>query len=426
MVIGAIEALRQHDLKLLLAYGTVSQLGFMTALIGVGLTGAALGVLVAHAMFKAALFLVVGIIDKRTGTRDLRHLSGLRTAAPGLAVVAALAALSMAGIPPLLGFVTKEAAYDLLILDGDWVVLAVAALASAVTVTYSARFWLGAFGGRGSTSLRPLPSPGGLFLPPALLAAGSVLLGLFPTRLGSAISEATGQTLKLVLWPGWKPALAVSLTVIVTGIALFAALSMRERGPLINGRALPSGSGLYRAGIRSLNHSARVVTGIMQNGSLPVYLAVILTTVLGVPAVVWALGGDASPQLPLANDLPEAALVAIAIVAGIAAARAHDDWPQFSSSGSSVTPFPGIYVVFGAPRSRAHATAHRDPHGRALCDRAGQAATQVWSRATIAFPPSAPRRGRVRWPIRCRRRRPDDVGAAGPIRRRRLHRRIRR
>lgn len=349
MVIGAIEALRQHDLKLLLAYGTVSQLGFMTALIGVGLTGAALGVLVAHAMFKAALFLVVGIIDKRTGTRDLRHLSGLRAAAPGLAVVAALAALSMAGIPPLLGFVTKEAAYDLLILDGDWVVLTVAALASALTVTYSARFWLGAFGGRGSTSLRPLPSPAGLFLPPAVLAAGSVLLGLFPSRLGSAISEATGQTLKLVLWPGWKPALAVSLTVIATGIALFAALSMQKRVPLINGLALPSGSGVYRAGIRSLNRSARVVTGIMQNGSLPVYLAVILTTVLVVPAVVWAFGGDASPQLPVANDLPEAALVAIAIVAGIAAARAQRRLAAVLLLGVVGYAVSGIYVVFGAP-----------------------------------------------------------------------------
>ena len=115
MLVGGWAALRQTDLKLLLAYGTVSQLGFLTVVFGAGTRDAALAglaMLLAHALFKAALFLVVGVVDHTTGTRDLRELSGLGRRAPVLAVVAALAAASMAGLPPLAGFVAKEAAFE--------------------------------------------------------------------------------------------------------------------------------------------------------------------------------------------------------------------------------------------------------------------------------------------------------------------------
>ena len=105
MVIGAYRSLRQHDLKLLLAYGTVSQLGFLVILVGAGTADAALAgvtMLLAHALYKACLFLVVGAIDHATGTRDLRRLSGLRRSMPGLALASLIAAASMAGLPPML------------------------------------------------------------------------------------------------------------------------------------------------------------------------------------------------------------------------------------------------------------------------------------------------------------------------------------
>jgi multicomponent Na+:H+ antiporter subunit A len=108
MLVGGYRALRQHDLKLLLAYGTVSQLGFMFALFGVGspeATKAGAALLLAHGLFKAGLFLTVGIIDHQAHTRDVRLLDGLGRQMPVLCAAAVVAAASMAGLPPLFGFV---------------------------------------------------------------------------------------------------------------------------------------------------------------------------------------------------------------------------------------------------------------------------------------------------------------------------------
>src|SRR3712207_4520241 len=154
MLVGGYRALRQHDLKLLLAFGTVSQLGFLLVLVGAGsreLATAGLAMTAAHALFKSTLFLTVGVVDHTTGTRDLRELSGLGRRLPVLAGVAVLAAASMAGVPPLLGFVGKEAAFTAM-LDGGLpdrtaalLVLAGIVLGSVLTAAYTARFVWGAF-----------------------------------------------------------------------------------------------------------------------------------------------------------------------------------------------------------------------------------------------------------------------------------------
>ena len=114
MVLGGWHSLRELDLKLILAFGTVSQLGFMAVLVGIGdanVAMAGIAMLVAHALFKASLFMVVGIIDHSTGTRDVRKLARLGHRLPGLAITAAVAGASMAGIPVTLGFVGKETAF---------------------------------------------------------------------------------------------------------------------------------------------------------------------------------------------------------------------------------------------------------------------------------------------------------------------------
>ena len=165
MLLGGWTALRQHDLKLLLAYGTVSQLGLLTAVFGgsnhdAGLAGAAL--LLAHALFKSTLFLVVGIIDVSTGTRDLRTLSGLGRRAPVLAAIAVLAAASMAGLPPMVGFVGKEAAFAAFLHGTGGVDLAVLAglvIGSALTVAYTLRFLWGAFADKAAVPETPAPRP---------------------------------------------------------------------------------------------------------------------------------------------------------------------------------------------------------------------------------------------------------------------------
>ncbi|HRE00037.1 MAG TPA: proton-conducting transporter membrane subunit, partial [Ilumatobacteraceae bacterium] len=102
MVLGGLRALRQHDLKLLLAYGTVSQLGFLVVLFGIGTpeaTLAATAMLLAHALFKAALFMAVGTVDRHTGTRDLRLIPGLRRGWRSFRIMTFASAASMAGLP---------------------------------------------------------------------------------------------------------------------------------------------------------------------------------------------------------------------------------------------------------------------------------------------------------------------------------------
>src|SRR5690606_16816575 len=153
LLVGGYRALRQYDLKLVLAFGTVSQLGLIILLVGLGTRGAALAGLAmigAHAMFKASLFLVVGVVDAAAGTRDLRRLTGVGRALPWTAVAGGLATASMIGLPPFAGYVAKEAGLESL-LHGegpvwvDTVVLWSVVVGSMFTVAYGLRFWWGAF-----------------------------------------------------------------------------------------------------------------------------------------------------------------------------------------------------------------------------------------------------------------------------------------
>lgn len=166
LLVGGYRALRQHDLKLVLAFGTVSQLGLIILLVGLGTRSAALAGLAmigAHAMFKASLFLVVGVVDAATGTRDLRRLTGVGRALPLTALAGGLATASMIGLPPLAGYVAKEAALEAL-LHGegpgwvDAVVLIGVVVGSMFTVAYGIRFFWGRSRPR-STSRPPWHGP---------------------------------------------------------------------------------------------------------------------------------------------------------------------------------------------------------------------------------------------------------------------------
>src|SRR5690606_9735477 len=173
MLLGGWRALRETDLKKLLAYGTVSQLGFLIVLFGAGTGAAALAgvaMLLAHALFKASLFLVVGVVDHAAGRRDMRGLSGLARSLPWTCGAAVLAGMSMAGLPPLWGFVSKEAALDALL--DDPVVLTAVVAGSALTAAYTLRFLWGAFGAKaGRRATRDKRQGGRVVCPEARLAA---------------------------------------------------------------------------------------------------------------------------------------------------------------------------------------------------------------------------------------------------------------
>jgi len=324
MIFGGLRALRQDDLKLLLAFGTVSQLGFLVAVLGAGtpqatLAGAAL--LLAHGLFKASLFMVTGVIDRQTGTRDLRLLSGLGRRMPALAVVGVVAAASMAGLPPLVGFVAKEAVFEAYLHGGMGPVgpLALAGLVvgSILTVAYSARFVRGAFATQAHPSQRcvgsqaPLPSRA-FQAPAALLALASLVAGLLPMLIGPLVSSA-GSALdpnveveSLSLWHGLTPALGLSALVVALGAVLVlaggrvAAVQQRFGG-------WSGADDAYVATLRGLNRTADRVTGFAQNGSLPVYLSVILLTVVTLSGTALLSGGmfpsPAFAELVLAESL---------------------------------------------------------------------------------------------------------------------------
>jgi multicomponent Na+:H+ antiporter subunit A len=165
MIAGGLRALRRYDLKLLLAFGTMSQLGLMLVLLGAGTAEATVAgctLLLAHAVFKAPLFMVVGMIDHETGTRDIRALRRLGPGWGPVELIAVVSAASMAGVPLAFGFVAKEAAYEAFAhrdFAGGWAVLAGIVVGSILTFAYSARFVWGILRPWPPDAVAPPPPP---------------------------------------------------------------------------------------------------------------------------------------------------------------------------------------------------------------------------------------------------------------------------
>lgn len=290
MLLGGWRALRLNDLKLVLAYGTVSQLGFLTLLAGVGDRDAALAaaaMILAHALFKAPLFLVTGIVDHAAGTRDLRRLSGVGRSLPHVCAVAVTAAASMAALPPLLGFATKEAAFDAL-LHGDtadrWA-LGITVAGSMLTVAYTVRFVWGAFWRKPGVADTPVHGVGWAFLaPPAVLAVCGLVLGPgvgWTDRLLGAYAAAfpaPAHPYHLALWHGWGTALTLSVVATAGGVVLFAV-----RGPVVRLSrriAWPTADSVFGHLLLGLERLSLQITGFVQRGSLSVYLATTLLVML--------------------------------------------------------------------------------------------------------------------------------------------------
>ena len=294
LVFGGLLALRQSDLKSLLAYSTVSQLGMMVALYGLSTelaVAAATIHLLSHAIFKGGLFLVAGTIEYEFGTRELRSLRGLAAAIPGLAAVAAIVALSLGGIPPLSGFLSKEtlinASLGLSGLSG-WTVPLILVIGSAVTLAYSLRFWFGAFGGRSERAVPPQPFvPSLLVFVPAVLAAATLVIGVFPGLVGGdLISPAVTSIIQhpykasLHLWEGFNLALLLSLAAIAGGIIAFLLVDRLNRflAPITGLRILLHG---YRSAVQFTYVTVPRIYLHLQNGDLRGYLVVIILLTMG-------------------------------------------------------------------------------------------------------------------------------------------------
>ncbi|PRX97342.1 hydrogen gas-evolving membrane-bound hydrogenase subunit E [Allonocardiopsis opalescens] len=375
MVVGAWRAMRQDDGKLLLAYGTVSQLGFLTVLAGAGtpISGiAVVAMLLAHGFFKSTLFLAVGVIDHQVGTRTMSRLSGVGRRMPVLATAAAVAAGSMAGLPPLLGFVAKEADFEVylpghhpaLSVAGSSAVLLVLALGSVLTFGYSARLWWGSFTTKAEVAERRYPSAGPAFLAPVvLLAAACLLPGLAPSLVdplaqahAATMPHAAAPDYHLALWHGFSLPLLLSVAVTAAGLVLFAN---RERFYRLQSAAprWPDAEVAYHLFVHAVYSTALGVTRRLQTGSLPLYLTVILGTLLVVPGgwFVWSLASSGL-HVPMSGgdwrlwDTPVQLVLALVVgVSAIAAVREERRFPALLLLGATGFGMCGIFVVHGAP-----------------------------------------------------------------------------
>lgn len=356
MLLGAWRALRQVDLKLLLAFGTVSQLGFLVVLLGTGSRAAALAgvvMLLAHAAFKAALFMVVGIVDHATGTRDLRRLSGLGGAMPAVFATAALASASMAGLPPFLGYVGKEAAFTAL--AGDPWVLAGVFLGSVLTFAYSARFLWGAFARKPEAERTEARRTAPAFAAPAaILALAGPVLGLAVSWLNPVVAEYAGlyppgpHAEPLALWHGPTPALAMSALVVAGGTALFAARATVSRVQTFLHTGLDA-ERAYRLLMRGVDLAAGQATRFTQRGSLPAYLRVVLTVLLLVPGGALVAGARPAGTAQLWDIPGEIGVVALICMAAMAVALIPGRLSAAVCAGVTGTGTAVLFVLYGAP-----------------------------------------------------------------------------
>lgn len=368
LIIGGWRALRQTDIKVLLAYGTVSQLGLITLLVGAGtraLALAGLGLLVAHALFKSTLFLTVGIVEHATGTRDIRKLSDLGRRLPAIAIAAALAAGSMAGLPPLLGFIAKESALGGLLEalgGGDapfsqlaaFGVLLGVGLGSAFTIAYAARFWWGAFAKRPGVEATPIKKPGGLTQWPVLILAGATVVVSFVPNLISVPAQrfagqfALGESESLALWHGFNPALLISGVIIACGAVLIVASQWVERAQA-RFPDIADAEMVYRKNMRRLDQFAGMVTGATQRGSLPLNIGVIMLVFIVMGFVAITRHG-LLPDEMYAWDSPAQVIVGVLVIAGaIAAARARHRIKAVLLVGVTGYGSAVLFVLHGAP-----------------------------------------------------------------------------
>jgi len=331
-VMAALFAFQQHDLKRLMAYSTVSQLGLITAAIGVGtekaLTAAVIHT-IAHALFKSGLFMMVGVIDHTAGTRDIRRLPALRRVMPWSFATVILGTASMAGIPPLLGFVSKETILGSM-LDAPgpaWVgmlTLAVAGTGSILTFAYCAKIVLGAFVD-GEREVEGCHGPGArLFLPAAAPIWVGLPLGLTVGVLQTPVERAvqamnSSAAYPLKLWHGLAPELFVTAAAIAVGAVLMTrrrALYRAVEMDILPGTGADALERIFEAA-RDLGRriSQTVAADHPRRHVVPPLVA--LTLLLGVGSLAIFLVGDVpatQPDLWRPVDVGLLVLIALGVI----------------------------------------------------------------------------------------------------------------
>ena len=370
MSVAAVLAVQAVDVKELLAYSTASHLGLIVAGFGFAeATGAEAGAfhVLNHAAFKAALFLVAGILAHEAGTRKIDELGGLRHDLPVTAAVATVACLSMAGVPPFAGFWSKEflfdAAYETAAAVGGaaWLFPVVAVVGSVFTVLYSARFAALFYGDRPTALGEVHRPPAAMLVPPVVLAGLVVAVTAAPQAFVDALvggayaatvpGDAHGFTV-----PGLKlsPPLVMSAVALAGGAAVYPRYDRLHdalRG-LLTARPVLRANYWYEGATETLSSLSRRVTPAVQTGLLRSYA----TSVVGATAVLTLVGYAAAgvglpvPATAGAGLTAAMALVAlVAVVAAVAVVRASSHVAGVLTLSILGSALAALYVLADAP-----------------------------------------------------------------------------
>ncbi|WP_282028939.1 putative monovalent cation/H+ antiporter subunit A [Paracoccus marcusii] len=366
-VFASVMALRQTDIKQVLAYTTLMALGTLTMFIGAGThyaIVAAMLFLVVHSLYKAALFLMIGIVDHATGTRDAGVLGGLSKAMPLTGLAAALAAISMAGIPPMIGFIGKEFMYKAgLGLDGFgafWVT-AMAFAASVLMFAVGGIVALKPFRG----DLRPTPTtphegPWAMLAGPLVLGALSLIFGLLPGVLGHyLVGPATHavfgevREVHLYLWGGINMALILSLLTFLAGWLVYRRhQAIRDRLAAFEARSPIDFDAGWDRLLDGFKAFAAWQTNVIQTGSLQRYMAVMFATFVVMVGGSYLIKGafQGVPGLSAEGVHPIQWTVLGLIVAGaILTVWTHSRMTAIAGMGASGIGVSLIFIMFSAP-----------------------------------------------------------------------------
>jgi multicomponent Na+:H+ antiporter subunit A len=364
MLVGAYQAVRSENYKAVLAYSTVASLGILVMLVGLDgpmASVATVGFLLAHALYKATLFFCAGTVIHATGLTNLRLLGGLRRFLPVTALASVLASLSMAGLPPFLGFISKEFLFEAQIQSSwDAVPMAVAVLVNAVIVGVAGVVTLRPFFmGHGRVrEVRHREVPG-LLVGPVVLALLGLVISIEPewidrAVLRPAVTAVYGRPVEVEvgLWHGVTPVLLLSATVLGIGALLFVYWvplhqRLRAETPLDRYEAEHA----YEALLRGIEAAGRGVAARVQGADLRGHLGIILGTATAF--VLWGLvAAGTVPRLPADGSALRAGPVAVAVVGlagAVAAARARSLLAAMIGTGLVGLVAALLFLTNGAP-----------------------------------------------------------------------------
>ena len=361
---SSLLALRQNDMKLMLAYTTVMALGTLTMLLGtdnvVAITGMAVFLLV-HSLYKCTLFLVVGSIDHECGTRKLDELGGLAKKMPITAAAALLAALSMAGLPPFFGFVGKELIYQGAV-DQQYLSMLVTGAAMAANILMVAvaviLLYKPFFGAAVKTPHSPHEAPWRMWLGPVVMAGLGVGFGLAVSWVGDlliqpAVRAITGKPvdLHLALFHGINLPLILSAVTVAAGLLVFTFRGFCSAVVRKVEAILPfSGDQAYDGVMKMIYGFSHWQTDVLQNGSMSRYLAAIFATIaLSVGYTLLYKGGVvgsiAWPQL----YFYEWAIVGLILGGCAVTLRTQSRLMAICAMGVIGSCVGLIYLLYGAP-----------------------------------------------------------------------------